>query len=59
MLGSTLLSGALIVPGIFLLVNGGTLEASFFGFVLLVIGAVVFWNTSATKRYLDGKRNDR
>lgn len=51
-----MLGTILLVFGIMMLVGavgGGSFETGIIGVILIIVGAILFWRTSATKAYLD------
>ena len=52
------LSSALLIFGFLMLINGGTPMATLLGIGMMIAGAIVFWKNSATRRYLDSRKDD-
>lgn len=50
-----MLGGIIIAVGLFVLLSAGTPGSALLGIVLVVIGGIVFWRNSETKKYFDGR----
>ena len=56
------MASILLIVGIVMMVSGfggGSPTTGAIGIALTVVGAILFWRTSATKAYLDGNKRKR
>ncbi|WP_251213148.1 hypothetical protein [Adlercreutzia murintestinalis] len=51
-----MLGGVLIAMGLLFLISGKTALASLVGIAFIIVGGIVFWRNSETKKYLDQEK---